>query len=60
MNKLKKIHKTSLNIENWHQVANIVLYTDGICTTISTQSNNLLQKIIVKYDKENKKSSKTR
>jgi len=39
----------SLDIEGWHKRAMEVLDTKGIASCISTQSNNLLQKIII-YD----------
>ena len=39
-----------LSIKNWHKVARVVLNPKGICTTIHTQSNNLLQKVLVKVD----------
>lgn len=48
----KKIIAYSLDIPGWHRVANVVLSENGICTAISTQSNNLLQKVLVKVKKE--------
>lgn len=36
-----------LDIPGWHNLAKEVLDTDGISTCIHSQSNNLLQKIIV-------------
>ena len=39
-----------LSIPGWHRVARVVLNPKGISTTIHTQSNNLLQKVLVKVD----------
>ena len=41
-----------MSIDNWHRVARVVLNPKGICTTIHTQSNNLLQKVLVKVDSD--------
>jgi hypothetical protein len=40
-----------MDIPGWHRLAKEVLFTDGVCTAITAQSNNLLQKIIVKDGK---------
>lgn len=39
-----------MSIPGWHRVARVVLNPQGICSTITTQSNNLLQKVLVKVD----------
>lgn len=36
-----------LEIKGWHKIAKMVYSTDGICSCIHCQSNNLLQKIVV-------------
>lgn len=41
------IYAGRLNVSGWHNKACEVLSTDGICTCIHCQSNNLLQKIVV-------------
>lgn len=42
-----------MDVPGWHNRAKEVLDTNGICTCISTQSNNLLQKVIVYERTEN-------
>lgn len=38
-----KVHRGgSLDMNGWHRLAKEVLLSDGICTCITTQSNNLL------------------
>lgn len=39
-----------MKIDGWHRIARVVLNPKGICTTIHTQSNNLLQKVLVTID----------
>jgi len=39
-----------MSIPGWHRIARVVLNPKGICTTITAQSNNLLQKVLVKVD----------
>ncbi len=41
-----------MSIPGWHRVARVVLNPKGISTTIYTQSNNLLQKVLVKVDQD--------
>lgn len=46
-----KIHQIGeLDIEGWHRIAKAIIAPDGVCTCIHTQSNNLLQKVLVKVD----------
>lgn len=56
MKDYKNTHKCvrggSLDISGWHRLAKEVLLPHGICTCVTTQSNNLLQKVIV-YDSKN-------
>lgn len=49
-NRLSKIVCYYLSIPGWHRIARVVLNPKGICTTIHTQSNNLLQKVLVTVD----------
>ena len=46
-NRIIKIVCYYMSIPGWHRVARVVLNPKGICTTIHTQSNNLLQKALV-------------
>ena len=47
----KNINYYYMSIPGWHRIARLVLIPDGCCTTLTTQSNNLLQKVLVKVDK---------
>lgn len=46
------VHETCYvnSLPGWHRIARVVLNPKGICTTITAQSNNLLQKVLVKVD----------
>ena len=46
-NRISKIICYYMSIPGWHRVARVVLNPLGISTTIHTQSNNLLQKVLV-------------
>lgn len=46
-NSIDKIICYYMSIPGWHRIARVVLNPKGICTTITTQSNNLLQKVLV-------------
>lgn len=53
MNEIKIIGR--LDIPNWHDQANRIYDTSGICPTVHTQSNNLVLKVLVKrYEQNNK------
>lgn len=49
-NRIIKIICYYMSIPGWHRIARVVLNPKGLCTTITTQSNNLLQKVIVIAD----------
>lgn len=49
--KPKIIRVGSLECKGWHRLANEVLSGGGICTAITTQSNNLLQKVLVEDER---------
>lgn len=50
MKRIEKIICYYMQIPGWHRIARVVLNPDGICTTITAQSNNLLQKVLVVED----------
>lgn len=55
MKEEKKIIRVGeLDIKGWHILAKEVIFEGGVCTAITTQSNNLLQKVLV-----NEKDEKT-